>query len=465
MRTILYSILLLATLATMAAAQALPAATGPGGSDDSGLVEGQSYMASPITGQGGSLEYSSELTRSNYIRGGLGFTTTYDDNVLNTSDNTLSDVSYAILPHIELDQTRGRLKWMLDYSGGVTLNQRLTSRNQGSHNAGLKFDYRLSPHVTLRLTDRFTDTTSFFTTDNNFFGTPTGGVLQSPNSSLITPLARQLGNFSEAGLDYQLGAGTIVGGSGSYYFTHFSDVTDGTGNSNSLLNTKSAQAQGYFNHRLTARNWGGLTYRFQRLTFGSGINQTIAHSILYYHTIYLQPTMTLSLFAGPEYTDVSSQTVTQVIQLPFILVTSTPVDHQSWSASGGATFAWQGRHTSMQAGFVRRVNDGGGVLGAVRMNSVDVAARRQLSAVSNLLVGATYAVNDSIDFTTTPGSSIRGASGRIGYERLLAHNLNLAFGYARENQNQKSTGVPAADINHNRGWITLSYDFSRPLGR
>lgn len=462
LRHILSIVLVGALLATWCVAQAVPAASGPVSPADS--VEPQTSSPAPITGQGGSLEYTSELGRSNYLRGGLGFTTTFDDNILNSSTDSMSDVAYSILPHLALDQSRGRLKWTLNYAGGVTLNQRLTSRNQGSHIAGLVGEYRLSPHVTMRLRDRFTDTTSFFAGANTFEA-PAGGPLQNPNSSVVTPLARQRGNFTELETDYQAGAGTIVGGSGSFYFSRFSDVTSGAGNPSALLDAKSQQASGFLTHRITARHWSGLTYRFQRLTFQSDTNQTIVHSILYYHTIYLQPTMTLALFAGPEYTDVSSQIVSQVVQLPFILVVSTPIARQSWSASGGATFAWQGRHTGMQAGFVRRVNDGGGLLGAVRMNSLDAALRRQIGPSSNLLLGAAYGTNDAVDFTSVPGSSVRGISGRIGYERLLANHLVLSLGYARTNQRQTSLGSLPVETDHNRAWASISFDFSRPLGR
>jgi len=463
MRNISITFLMVTVLTVWGAAQALPAATGGGISDTTGQASASS--PAPITGQGGSLEYTSELGRSNYFRGGLAFTTAFDDNVLNTDTDPISDVSYSILPHFALDQSRGRLKWTLDYAGGVTIYQRITSRNQGSHSAGFETEYRISPHVTFRLNDRFDDTTTFFSADNNNFTSPAGGVLQSPNSFVITPLARELGNFTQAETDYQVGAGTIVGGSGSYYFSRYSDVTNGAANTSSLLDTKSEQAQGFITHRITPRNWSGLTYRFQRLTFGSGDNETIAHSILYFHTIYLQPSMTLSLFAGPEYTDVSSRVVSQVIQLPLILVISTPVAHQSWSASGGATFAWQGLHTSAQASFVRRTTDGGGVLGAVRTNTVDATLRRQISRSSSILGGFTYGTNDSIDFLSTPGSSIRVASGRLGFERRLGNNLFASVGYSRDHQVESATNVPSGNIDHNRAWITIAYDFSRPLGR
>ena len=59
-------------------------------------------------------------TRSNYLRGGLIFSTAYDsDATTGTNGQPISDVSYSIFPTISLDQTRSRLHWVFNYSSGV----------------------------------------------------------------------------------------------------------------------------------------------------------------------------------------------------------------------------------------------------------------------------------------------------------------------------------------------------------
>ena len=73
-----------------------------------------------LGGDTGSLSFSSELERSNYIRGGITVGATYDDNAGNTADTKIGDFSYSILPSIQLDQTRSRLHWELGYLGGFS---------------------------------------------------------------------------------------------------------------------------------------------------------------------------------------------------------------------------------------------------------------------------------------------------------------------------------------------------------
>jgi hypothetical protein len=421
-----------------------------------------------VSGQGGTLAFSSELARTNYVRGGITVTSTFDDNVLNTNTGQTSDIGYSVVPHIALDQSLGRLAWTTDYAGGFTAYQRVTGDNQASHSFGLKGQYRLSPHVTLRLTDRFTDTTNFFNQPGSLLTPSPGSVLQNPNSNFVTPLQRSIGNFLNAGADYQVGAGTVIGGSGTFYYTRYKNVADNQPSTSNLLNTHSDQAQGFYTHRISNKNWVGVEYDFQRLTFGPGNNETIVHSVHYFHTINLQPNMTLSLFAGPEYSQTGATTISTQVELPYIMVLATSNNQNMWSTSGGVTYTWQGKRTSTVAEFVRRVSDGGGYLGAVNVTSVNGSLRRQLTRSFGVTFGGAYAANTALDNGGTPGvpdSSINYWTASAGVERRLTNGLVLSFGYARQDQQQSGgTQIPTA-ANHNRGWISLAYNFTRPWGR
>ena len=93
----------------------VPAVTGPISdafiSNDNGTdrmltpppVSGQSYPTAPTAEE-----------RSNYLRGGLAFTTAYTDNALGSlTTEPVSDVSYSVAPFIELDETTPRLQSVL----------------------------------------------------------------------------------------------------------------------------------------------------------------------------------------------------------------------------------------------------------------------------------------------------------------------------------------------------------------
>jgi hypothetical protein len=84
-------------------------------------------------GAGLSLALTSEQT-SNTLRGGVNVGAAYDDNALLSPTNGEGNTSFSVYPNIAIEQSRSRVRWNLGYAGGLTVNQRLSSRNQGSHN-------------------------------------------------------------------------------------------------------------------------------------------------------------------------------------------------------------------------------------------------------------------------------------------------------------------------------------------
>jgi hypothetical protein len=276
---------------------------------------------------------------------------------------------------------------------------------------------------------------------------------------VITPLAEQRSNTAATGINYQFGAGSIVGVTGNFFDSHFDNVAG----SASLTNTQNLGASGFYTHRVSPRNWAGIAYQMQRLSFSQSGEQTITHSFLLFHSIRPQPRMELSFFAGPEYSTVDSYALTTVVQPPVVYLASTPVSSIRWTVSGGASFAWQGEHTSIRSDFVRKISDGGGLLSSVQLNSVRGSVRRQLTRATAAVFAASYGVSDSLGFSSA--GSLKSAAGSIGLERRLGRSLSLGLGYAREYQQQNGSPADIGQINHNRGWAAVSYDFSRPLGR
>jgi len=413
-----------------------------------------------LSGDSGSLAFSSELERSNYIRGGITVGATYDDNAASTTTK-IGDFSYSILPSIQLDQTRSRLHWVLGYFGGFTANQRLTDRNQASHNLSGSLQYRLSPHMDLRLSDNFLDTTGLLQQFKNGIETPVTGPVNQPNPTLITPLAENMNNTAAADWSYQFSRDDMIGAGGTFYDAYFHDQPTG---STTLLDTSTRSGYAYYNHRFTARNWTGITYKFQRMDVGSGANLTTTHSLLLSHTIYFREHMSLSFFAGPEYSEIDTVTVTANIVPPVISFATISNGEHQLTASGGGSFGWQGQLTSANLEVSRKVSDGGGILGAVVLDSVQGGIRRQLARRTAAHLNATYGHNRELSGFTT-GTPVNSASGTVGVEQQMSANFTLRLDYGRDYQTDSTTSSTVGSINHNRGTISISYNFTRPMGR
>ena len=59
-------------------------------------------VPAPFSDEGYSLAFASETPRTNYLRGGLNLGTVYDDNILPSSGQAVSDVRYSVWPSLSL---------------------------------------------------------------------------------------------------------------------------------------------------------------------------------------------------------------------------------------------------------------------------------------------------------------------------------------------------------------------------
>jgi hypothetical protein len=415
-----------------------------------------------VNGEIKSLAFSSELDRTNYLSGGVTVGATYDDNVLSQTANPVGGYTASVLPFIAIDQSRARIRWDLNYAAGFVMNQRLSNQNNSSHNLGADLEYRVSPHLDLRLSDHFLYTTGFFDVLQQNIGNPAAGALQLPNPSVITPLAKSTSNLANVEMDYQFSPNDMVGGSGSFYTSRYRDAPAG---SISLLDTDTQQGSAFYTHRVTRSDWFGGAYEFQKLSFSPGTDQATTHSFLLFNTIYFRPRMSFSLFGGPEYWDYDSQQITQVITVPVVLVVSTPVSRTRWTYSAGASFNWQGERTSAELGVSRRVSNGGGILGAVELVSAEAAVRQKITHSTTFALSGIVGDNRLLANFNGVADRLRSASGSAALEQLLGRSFMVSLGYGRDYQRQSGGTPPPTDVDHNRGWVTLTYNFSKAIGR
>ena len=401
-----------------------------------------------LGGTGLSLQFRGEQERSNYLRGGVNVGGTYDDNTLLTSNGAVSNTTYSFFPNVAIEQTFPRVRWNLGYAAGLTVNQRLTNQNQGSHALSFDSQFRLSPHVTLRLQQGFSLTTGFFDSGS---GTLAGAG--GPNASLIAPLSKQRALTTVAEADYHFALNDVMGVSGTFNDLHFSDQTPGA----VLANSQSESAAGFWLHRF-GRVWLGPSYQFRHLTFDPGNGVSDVHTAMAVSSITLPSQFTLSAFAGPEYSD---------NQGPVNGAEGT-AQFTDWSVAGGVEVGWQRDHTSVAAGFSRRLADGGGISGVVRLQGVHAAIRQELFPGWALGFSGSYGNNKALTVPVSgSASSIDTTSVGVSLERNLGRNLGLRLGYAHDFQDQAGTLDPnfLGGAHRNRFFVTLGYQWARPLGR
>ncbi len=127
--------------------------------------------------------------------------------------------------------------------------------------------------------------------------------------------------------------------------------------------------------------------------------------------------------------------------------------------------SWQGRLSSLAFSYAYLIASSGGLVGAVRMDSAIASIRQQLSRRLSASVGGGYAQNDLLVTTPETIGSGHTVSGTALLQQQFGQHLNVQLGYTRLHQDYNAVAVLAATPNTNREFISLSYQFSKALGR
>ncbi len=404
-----------------------------------------------LTGDRPSLVLSSDLERQNIISGSLQWTALFNDNVLATSNNRFSDVAYLIAPGISITQSRSRGRWSLAYHPGFTFNQRFDQLNQSAHALNMDLSYRFSPHVTLRLRDSFDKTSNLFSGWFVSGSAPGFGLLQQPNQSVLTPLTERTGNTADAQLTYQFSPDSVIGAGATHYFVNYGrPATAGLSN---LIDTRSIATDGFYAHRFGNKHWAGTSYSFQELDFEGG-HRTVIHRMLFLYALPMAGHTTLTLWAGPEYASTD-------VTIPNISIRAG----STWSGAGGVSFNWQGQRAGVRTEYQRRINDGGGLAEAVTLQQADLELRYRLTARWTASAGIGYANNDPVNGNSNLVRQTEVLFAGAGIEHPVRQNFILSLHYRRDNQRYPDQGPAFPSIHRNEASFTLTYQFTRPLGR
>ena len=447
----------------------VPAATGPAigastNDDASASVSdssGRMLTPPPVSGQSYPIALTSQ-ERSNYLRAGLAFTSAYTDNAIGPVDgHPVSDVSYSVWPTIALDETTSRSHLVLTYAPGFTFYRRESSLNEADENASINFQYRLSPHVTFSARDGFQKSSSVFNQPDLASAAAVSGGTEGENFSVIAPIADRLANTGNVGITYQFAANSMVGASGTFTNLHYPNQAEVPG----LFDSASQGGLAFYSVRVSRINYIGATYEYQRLLSypAPGTNETQTHALLLFYTVYPTKRFSISVFGGPQYAEIGPQ-FSDTASLPL-----TPAS-RSWNPSAGGSLGWQGRLSSLAVSYAHLISSGGGLVGAVKMDSASASIHQQLSRMLSASVAGGYADNDILAAPLNSGGNGHTISGTASLQQQFGQHLNVQLGYTRLHQAYSTQGayavaVLAATPDTNREFVSISYQFSRPLGR
>ena len=119
------------------------------------------------------------------------------------------------------------------------------------------------------------------------------------------------------------------------------------------------------------------------------------------------------------------------------------------------------------AGYSKGLNDGGGLIGIVSLQSVHGEVRQRVSRSWAVNLGASYAKNRAL-IAPADGSPafLNLTSANILVERNIGTSWGVRLGYAHDFQQEPTaTTTLQGDVHRNRVFVTVSYQWEKALGR
>lgn len=416
------------------------------------MLWSQSSVPAPLSGDAVRPTLTGESRATNTLTTTLRVSTEVDDNALNDNSAKLTDSITRFDPTFAWDLSRKRWSFQTEYTPGVSYSLELPRYRNVSHALRNSVNFGLAQHLNLRLRNSFRRTSDPFDSAGAFTDAqtvPAYGVLDSTNPSYLGRPTLLTSNQSGLDLVYQPAAHTTVGVSGSYAITMYEDLVPGA---TFNRDTHVASGRAFVDQKLSPRQSVSVAYNYSVIT-SAAFGRTVAHSVLLFDSWTLNPKVSLSVFAGPEYTDVHYGSVLSPIAL-----------EPGWGWSAGGTLAWHGEKTGLSGNVVRRISDGGGLGGAVQMTNVSAILSRKLGKAWNATLNAAYTLNGSNTFASSQGAISYVTAGG-GLSRRIGKNFSIDGRYAYTHQDRSSTTTPFGFLaDHNRFSVGLSYTFSNRLG-
>lgn len=246
----------------------------------------------------------------------------------------------------------------------------------------------------------------------------------------------------------------MIGASGVATENNYPTLSDASG----FYNSNSFGGSAFYSERLSSTRYVGLTYQYLRSQSNPVNAQTTVisspevqtHTLLAFYTIYLKPTLSLSLSAGPQHTDATQSA-------------SPPLN--SWTPSVTASIGWQRSHTNLVASYSRIVTGGLGLPGAYNSSSANASVRWQMARTWAVGATGSYFNNNNVSpssSSTNPGGNA--VSGTVSVQHSISDHLDMELGYAHLHQSYSDIAVISAAPDSNRAYISISYRLTRPLG-
>jgi hypothetical protein len=421
-------------------------------------------LPAPLGGLIPKLTSEAQMTEdnANVLTGRITANGLYTDNAFTSGGSAVGDAQYSIFPSLAWQASEQHTQWVLNYGGGLTLDQRIPGNTLQAQGGTADVRHNFSQRLTSELRQDFEITNNPFRQPGTSQSLPTvSGPGQLSPFAIPSPLTRTT-SISTANLLYQLSPHSAMGMSGSYSLQHYRDFETPSGAAANLIDTTTASGRAFYVFQVSPYQTMGAEYQLQDLGFARGLARSVDQTLFLFDGISFGPNMSLVVYAGPQYT----HTRNIVFLDPNFVIHVVPIVGDQWSLAGGLACTWQGKKTGLRLSGERTVGDGSGWLGAVQLNTGNFEIGRALTARWSMSFNLTYSDGRSLKVPAGfQGNRITTEQGTVGFSYRLSSNVTAATQYGRIEQPHAGLLTPVLNSSHNQILISLTYEFRKAFSR
>jgi len=396
------------------------------------------------------LNYAGTAPPRNALFLGFNAGSSYDDNIFGNNQHRIGDVDFLFGPNLSLHRDGRLLSLALNYQPYFRIYRRASEPNAVDQSLGLDAAYQATSRISFRARGSAYYTTGIFQPGQNQEFLTSLGSPSGLNSTVYTPTLRQLTWSSRIDATYQARAhdsvGLFVGDSRFDYEQQVSSL----GN---LQNMEERQAGMLYEHRVSRHTTLGTNYLFEDIRFGLN-SRTLVHSVFLSYAQQVSPSLTVSVFGGPQYSHLHEVIIFPIGPFRF----QAPIFQVGWNWALGGALTKRLHKTVLQLTAQRQVSNGGGFIGAVVGSSVGASVRHQLPGRWDAIWSGGYAKNTSLA-SGSAASEFRSETAGFGLQRSLTERLNFHIGYDFLRQRATGQSPLFASFDRNLWSAQLSYQF------
>ena len=399
------------------------------------------------------LRYAGEAAPGNQLSLSMCASTFYDDNVFQTNSQRLSDEGVSFDSHLALSRQTENLTISFDYLPYFLLYRQINQFDRLNHTADLNLTYRLGSHFNVGLHGTFSYQNGVFESLTgqqimSGFGSPT-----TLNQTILPYTVRTLSNSSGLDLTYVKSHRTSLTLTGGYDQQKFGSQVEA---GRPLYNSTGVNGGFQYQYLVTEHTSFGLLLLHQDSTFkggeafGNNLRFQMESAVVSVGA-RLAPTVTVTLFGGPEYVRIIGQSAVGVAG--------------QFQPTGGGNITKEVRKIALDLSVERSVSGSGGLYALVKSTTASFGVRRRLVGrwEANLQGGAARADTSLLQFASGRTDALTGA---FGLDRPLSRGSVFRISYNTTHQLSKGTMPISASFDRNLVTIGIDYRLKAiPLGQ